>query len=264
MDHYVVAVILGVVEGLTEFIPVSSTGHLIVAASLLHFSDPSGTFEIVIQLGAVVAVIWFYRAGLTERTKGIRSSRTSRKFWLNLFTAFLPAAVLGLLTEHAITTHLFHPAVVSIALILGGIALWLIDNGHKNVSTREIHDVTLSQAALIGCVQVLALIPGVSRSGASIAGGLIVGLDRRVATEFSFYLAIPTLGAATLYKLGKSISAGALHGSGMQLMLGTFVAFLCSIATIRWFLSFVSHNSFRPIAIYRIIAGLVLLVLANR
>ena len=261
MAHYIISGLLGLIEGLTEFIPVSSTGHLIAAASILQFSDPTGTFEIVIQLGAVIAVIWFYRSGLTQR---IKAADTSKKFWLNLFIAFIPAAFIGLLAEHVIITRLFNPTVVAIALIVGGVALWLIDNGNESGSTCRIDDVALWQAALIGCVQVLALIPGVSRAGASIAGGLIAGLDRRVATEFSFYLAIPTLGAATLYKLVKSMSTGALHGSGMQLAIGTVVAFLASIVTIRWFLSYVASHTFRPFAIYRIVVGIVLLELATR
>lgn len=279
MNELLQAIILGIVEGITEFLPVSSTGHLIVAADLLNFKDSNGTFEIVIQLGAVFAVVWFYRRDLTERLRRISSDAAARKFWLNLFVAFLPAAICGLLFEKFITAHLFTPLVVAISLVAGGAVLWLadkpaaeevddsnvrnpnIDNPDSAESSpppNALDNVTIRQALLIGAAQVAALVPGVSRSGATIVGGLLSGLDRETAAAFSFYLAIPTLGGATIYKLLKSYHQIAEQGASLTIAVGTFVAFISALLVVGWLLRYIAHHSFRGFAIYRIVAGIAL------
>lgn len=265
MSDLLNAVILGIVEGTTEFLPISSTGHLIVASDLLGFKDGDGTFEIVIQLGAVLAVLWFYRRDIIERVRAIGSSHTVRRFWLNLFIAFLPAAITGLLFEKFITAHLFSPSVVAASLIIGGIILWLIERyrinerrAHQSSETVGLDSIKTRQALFIGIAQVAALVPGVSRSGASIGGGLLTGLDRETATAFSFYLALPTLGGATLYKLFKSFHQVAAGGDSLNLTVGTAIAFVVALLSIGWLLRYVAHHDFRGFAIYRVLAGALL------
>ena len=259
MWSWIVAAILGVVEGITEFLPISSTGHLIVASDLLKFEDSKGVFEIVIQLGAVLAVIWLYHKELLTQARTVASDAGVRSFWLAIVVAFIPAAILGFLFDDFITSVLFSPLVVAVSLIVGGIILWLVEGMEHRSTTTKLKDISLFQALGVGCVQVLAMIPGVSRSGATIVGGLLTGLDRPLATTFSFYLAMPTLGAATLYSLLKSFSD---LSSDMitSLLIGMVVAFVVSLMVMRWLLRFVASNSFRSFAVYRIIAGVVLLV----
>jgi undecaprenyl-diphosphatase len=260
------AIILGVVEGITEFLRISSTGHLIVASDLLRFKDAGGTFEIVIQLGAVLAVVWFYRTDLIERVCKTAASRQTRRFWLNLFVAFLPAAITGLAFEKFITEQLFSPLTVAASLIIGGIILWLVERRREITEsvptsghTIQLDRVTTRQALLIGFTQITALVPGVSRSGSSIVGGLLSGLDRETATAFSFYLAIPTLGGATLYKLLKNLHQIASQGAALNLAIGTTVAFITAWLAIGWLLRYVAHHDFRSFAVYRILAGLLII-----
>lgn len=270
MNELLQAIILGIIEGITEFLPISSTGHLIVAADLLKLNDPGGTFEIVIQLGAVLAVVWFYRRDLFRRLRGVLTDQGARRFWLVLFVAFLPAAICGLVFEKMITEHLFSPLVVAISLIAGGIILWIIDkpkiNGDEEIGSApdEPKDIsggiTYRQAILIGIAQIAALVPGVSRSGSSIAGGLLAGLDRETATAFSFYLAIPTLGGATVYKLLKSYHQILEQGASLNIAVGTIVAFFCALLVVGWLLRYIARHNFRGFAIYRIIAGSALLL----
>jgi undecaprenyl-diphosphatase len=267
MGDFIKAIILGVVEGVTEFLPISSTGHLIVASDLLRFKDVGGTFEIVIQLGAVLAVIWFYRMDLFARVRQTGGSTQARRFWLNLLIAFLPAAIIGLLFEKFITRHLFSPLVVATSLILGGIILWLVERRRKTAERVRGSDhavgldgITARQALLIGIAQMTALVPGVSRSGSTIVGGLLSGLDRETATAFSFYLAIPTLGGATLYKLLKNLHQITSEGASTNLAIGTVVAFITAWIAIGWLLRYVAHHDFRSFAVYRILAGMAVIV----
>jgi undecaprenyl-diphosphatase len=270
MNELIQVILLGIIEGITEFLPVSSTGHLIVAADLLGFKDSNATFEIVIQLGAVLAVVWIFRRDLFARLHGLWSVSNARRFWLNLFIAFLPAAVCGLFFGKLITDHLFTPLVVAISLVAGGVVLWLVDKPvSKDVDDSDssaappddkLNEITIRQSLLIGVAQVAALVPGVSRSGSSIIGGLLSGLDRKTATAFSFYLAIPTLGGATVYKLLKSYHQIVRQDASLNVAVGTIVAFISALLVVGWLLRYIAHHNFRGFAIYRIVAGIVLIL----
>ncbi len=196
------ALILGIVEGLTEFLPISSTGHLILAGDLLNFNDDRGKlFEIVIQSGAILAVVWEYRERLLKVARGATSDPAAQKFLLNLFVAFLPLAVLGLLFGKAIKAHLFNPIAVATTFILGAFVILWAERRQHVIRVQTVEEMTVVDALKLGLAQACALIPGTSRSGATIIGGLFFGLSRKAATEFSFFLAIPTLGMATLYQV---------------------------------------------------------------
>lgn len=255
-------IVLGIVEGITEFLPISSTGHLIVFADFLKFEGSvGGTFEIFIQLGAVLAVVWYYRRDLWRQARAVPSDPTVRRFWLNIGIAFLPAALVGLVLHDWIKANLFQSTVVALAMIVGGVILLLVDRREHSVSTESLYDVSPKQALGIGIAQILALIPGASRSASSIIGGLLSGLDRPTATGFSFYLAIPTLGLATVYDLIKSldqITAGDL----LNFALGAAVSFVVSLIVIGWLLRYIAHHNFKPFAVYRIVAGLLVLAWA--
>jgi undecaprenyl-diphosphatase len=253
----VVAVILGLVEGVTEFLPVSSTGHLIVAGDLLGFNDArAATFEVFIQLGAVLAVVWHYRARLFEIARRARGQE-AREFILPLIVAFLPAAMIGLLIHDWIKATLFSPIVVAGALIVGGILILVIERVHPADRITDAARMPLRTALGIGLAQVFSLIPGTSRSATTILGGYLLGCSRQAATEFSFYLAIPVLGSATLYDLYKNrhlLSADDV----VMFAIGTVVAFVTALIVIRAFLRFVGGHDFRPFAWYRIAFGLLL------
>ncbi|GGO33320.1 undecaprenyl-diphosphate phosphatase [Deinococcus humi] len=258
MNQSVTAALLGLVEGITEFLPVSSTGHLIVAADLLKFRDSGGTFEIVIQLGAVLAVIAYYWRDLLTQARALSVDRDVRQLWLGVALAFLPAAVLGFLFSSLITRYLFSPVVVAISLIVGGMVLWVIEGRPVAATTHGLTQVSPRQALLVGCAQCLALVPGVSRSASSIIGGLLTGLDRPTATAFSFYLSIPTLGAATLYALvkGRGVLGTAQLG---PLTVGLAVSFITALLAVGWLLRYVSRHTFRGFAVYRVVVGLAIL-----
>jgi undecaprenyl-diphosphatase len=253
----VVAVIMGIVEGLTEFLPVSSTGHLIIAGDLLgwHGAD-AAAFEIFIQLGAVLAVVWHYRARLWSVAAQVTAPE-GRAFMLPLFVAFLPAAVVGLLLHEWIKAALFKPLVVAAALVLGGVAILVIERMHPKEAVTDGTQVPVRIAFGIGLAQLLSLIPGTSRSATTILSGYLLGLSRVAATEFSFLLSIPVLGAATLYELAKGMRHGTMH-IDLPLIVGTVVAFVVALLVIRGFLRFVSGHDFRPFAWYRIGFGLLL------
>lgn len=258
MNNTVTAALLGLVEGITEFLPVSSTGHLIVAADLLNFRDAGGTFEIVIQLGAVLAVIVYYARDLLGQARALPERPEVRRLWLGVALAFLPAAALGFLFSDVITRYLFSPVTVAISLILGGAVLWIIEGRVFVARTTTLTQVTARQALVVGCAQCLALVPGVSRSASSIIGGLLTGLDRPTATAFSFYLSIPTLGLATLYALIKGREA--LDGTQFgPLLVGLAVSFVTALLAIGWLLRYVSRHDFRGFAVYRILAGVAIL-----
>jgi undecaprenyl-diphosphatase len=263
LDELVKATILGVVEGITEFLPISSTGHLLVAARLLRFGGSAGgTFEIFIQFGAVIALLAFYARDLIGQAVAIPRDGAVRRFWICILLAFLPAALAGVLLRGWVKTVLFaSPGLIATSFIVGGIVLIAVERlPGRTVTTREAEDVTLRQALLIGLAQVLALVPGVSRSGASIVGGMMAGLDRTAATRFSFYLAIPTLGAATLLELATSLR-DLNAGDAVLLVVGTLVALVVAFVSIGWLLRYVQRNSFVPFGVYRIVAGVVVLVL---
>jgi undecaprenyl-diphosphatase len=268
LDHptVLVALILGVVEGLTEFLPVSSTGHLIVAGSLLGYTgERAKVFEIVIQAGAILAVCWEYRRRLIAVAVGLPARRDAQRFVLNLLLAFLPAAILGLLFSKLIKGYLFAAVPVALAFVVGAlIILWVERRQRLAPSTVRIDDVDAmrwSDALKIGFAQAFALIPGTSRSGATIIGGMLFGLSRPAATEFSFFLAIPTLFAACIYDLVRNralLSADDLQGFAV----GFFAAFVSAFVCVRWLIRYVSRHDFVPFAWYRIAFGLVILFTA--
>ncbi len=262
MEDLIKAVILGIVEGLTEFLPVSSTGHLIIASNVLDFQALGGTFEIFIQIGAVLAVVWFYRAELIRQARTVTTDPAVRNLWLTIVIAAAPAGVIGIALRGWIKATLFTPVVVALALIVGGIAFIVIERRPRaSEAETESHEaLTLRQAILIGAAQVLALIPGVSRSGATILGGLAVGLSRPAATAFSFFLAIPVLGGAALVELAASLDE--INGDALGLLaVGTVVSMIFAFLSVGWLLRYVSRNTFTPFGWYRIAAGVVVLFL---
>jgi undecaprenyl-diphosphatase len=260
------AAIMGIVEGLTEFLPISSTGHLILAGSLLGFDDDKAkVFDIAIQTGAIFAVILVYWQKIRDTVASLPTDRQAQQFALNVFIAFVPAVILGLLFGKAIKAHLFTPVVVASTFIIGGfIILWAERRQEKNPSVARIHDVesmTSLDALKVGLAQCLAMIPGTSRSGATIIGGMLLGLSRKAATDFSFYLAIPTLigaGAYSLYKERSLLSLADLPMFGVGLALSFVSAWLC----IRWLLRYIATHSFVGFAYYRIVFGVVVLATA--
>lgn len=252
------ATILGIVEGITEFLPISSTGHLILAGDILGFnSDMAKTFEVFIQLGAILAVVWLYREKVSSTISDFGAAKTKR-FLLNLLIAFLPAAFFGLLTHSFIKHYLFNPVTVAIALIVGGIAMLVIERVVKNPVVMDVDNVSLKQALGIGLAQTLSLFPGVSRAGATIMGAMCLKLDRKTATEFSFFLAIPTMFAATFYDLLKDINY--LSANDLPIFaVGFIVSFLSALLVIKAFLGFIKKHTFDSFAVYRIIFGAVVL-----
>lgn len=262
------AALLGIVEGLTEFLPISSTGHLIVASSLLRFdSHATHVFEITIQAGAMLAVVWHYRMRLAATLTGWRSDPARRQFVLNLLLAFLPAAVLGLLFGSFIKTYLFTPTSVAAAFVLGGVIILVVERRQRQPRTSEsdraricsVDQLSARDALRIGILQCAALVPGTSRSGATIIGSMFLGLPRQVATEFSFYLGIPTLFAAAGYSLWQHRDALRADEAPL-LFVGTAVAFVSALACIRWLIRYVSTHDFTAFGWYRIAFGSLILL----
>ncbi|RXZ33781.1 undecaprenyl-diphosphate phosphatase [Oxalobacteraceae bacterium CAVE-383] len=267
------AIIMGIVEGLTEFLPISSTGHLILAGSLLDFTSPAfpkekaDVFEIVIQAGAILAVCWEYRARIAAVLGGLFSERKSQRLAINLIVAFLPAAILGVLFSKAIKAHLFSAVPVATAFIVGGLIILWVERRHHKGGARDfarietVDDMSVVDAFKVGCAQMFALIPGTSRSGATIIGGMLFGLSRKAATEFSFFLAIPTLFGATVYSLYKARAL--LESSDVPLFtVGTLAAFFSAFLCVRWLLRYISNHDFTLFAWYRIAFGIVILLTA--
>jgi undecaprenyl-diphosphatase len=253
------ALVMGVVEGLTEFLPISSTGHLILLGELIGFRGPPGkAFEISIQLGAILAVVWIYRAKLVELARGMWRPGLERFYVVNLACAFVPAMVIGLLFHRTITELLFSPWVVCLALIAGGVAIILIERLRPRAVIRSVPEMGPLAALIVGFGQALAMVPGTSRSGATIITALLLGVDRKTAAEFSFVLAIPTVLAATLYSLWKVRDGLAAEGLG-QIAVGFAAAFAVAFVTVRWVLSVIGRIGFTPFGWYRIALGTVML-----
>ena len=258
------AVILGLVEGLTEFLPVSSTGHLIIAGALLDFNDDKGkVFEVAIQFGAILAVCWEYRQRLTRVGRQLLGGEVAGiRFTLNLMTAFLPAAILGFLFSSKIKTFLFNPVSVASAFIIGGLLILWAERREHRIVCDHVDKMSGKLALKVGFMQALALIPGTSRSGATIIGGLFLGLSRQAATEFSFFLAMPTIFAATVYELVKYRAL--LHASDLPLFLvGFVVSFLSAILAVRGLLRYISQHDFAIFAYYRLVFGVMVLLTAH-
>jgi undecaprenyl-diphosphatase len=256
------AFILGIIEGLTEFLPVSSTGHLILAGQLLGFNDEKGkVFEIAIQFAAILAVVWEYRARLGHAVVSLRSEPASQRLALNLIVAFMPAAVLGFLFIKQIKFYLFNPIVVASALIIGGVLILWAERRQHVVRADTIDEITWRDALKVGFAQALAMIPGTSRSGATIIGGLFFGLSRKAATEFSFFLAIPTMFAATLYDVYKNRDLFSADDISL-FVVGGAASFISALLAVRGLIRFVSRHDFTVFAWYRIVFGLLVLLTA--
>jgi undecaprenyl-diphosphatase len=246
----------------TEFLPISSTGHLILAGDLLGFtSEKAKVFEVVIQTGAILAVIWYYRARFARVLSGMTGNRNSLRFVVNLLIAFLPAAVLGLLTGKYIKAHLFKPLPVALAFLIGGLAILWAERRRHRIHVDRVDDMTGADAFKVGCAQCLALIPGTSRAGATIIGGLLFGLSRQAATEFSFFLAVPTLLAAGAYDLYKNRALLSPADAGW-FAAGLIAAFVSAFLCVRWLLRYISSHDFTAFAWYRIAFALIVLVTA--
>lgn len=261
MNDIIKAIILGLVEGATEFIPVSSTGHLILAGDWLNFEGARAkTFEVFIQLGAILSVVWIYRQKVVRVFGNSWRRPEDREFLINMAIAFVPAALTGFFIHDWIKEHLFNPVTVAWALLVGGVIILLIEWWNPPVIIEDADHVPRKKALGIGLAQVLSLFPGVSRSGATIMGARSLGLSRRAATEFSFFLAIPIMFAATGYDLFKSRDTLSAADAPV-FAVGFIVSFLSALVVVKAFLGFVSHRSFRVFAWYRIIFGTLLLIM---
>jgi undecaprenyl-diphosphatase len=260
---FVKALILGVVEGLTEFLPISSTGHLVLAGELLRFTGAkSDVFKIVIQSGAMLAIVWEYREKFWRVAAGLASDRAAQRFVLNLIVAFIPAAVLGLAFNKLIKGYLFHAVPVALAFVVGGvIILWVERSLRPRVRVERVDDMTWRDALKVGFAQAFALIPGTSRSGATIIGGMLFGLSRKAATEFSFFLAVPTLVAAGAYDFWKNRALFDAGDLGL-FTVGSFTAFVSAFFCVRWLLRYIATHDFTPFAWYRIAFGAAVLITA--
>ncbi|HBY20265.1 MAG: undecaprenyl-diphosphatase [Clostridiales bacterium GWE2_32_10] len=262
MELIIQAIILGIVEGITEFLPVSSTGHLILFGDFIGFKkgDFSIMFDVIIQLGAILAVLVYYRKKIWESLKNIKPGEWGFKLWFKIFIAFLPAAALGFLLNDYIDEYLFSNVTVSIALIIGAIFMIVVEKYFANKTSDEITEISTKKSLFIGFAQCMALIPGMSRSASTIMGGMIVGLSVKVAAEFSFFLAIPTMFAATGYSIIKGFAAmGATEW--IALSVGFVTSFIVAFIVIGKFLSFLTKHSLKPFAYYRLIVGILMLIL---
>lgn len=255
------AILLGIIEGLTEFLPISSTGHLILASHVLGFDSPAGkAFEVVIQLGAILAIVWLYRAKFWDVAITLHRDRGSQHFVRNIVLAVLPSMVLGALCYQFIKGHLFNLTVVAVALILGGVAILVIERLKHRDAITSTEAMSARTAFTIGLFQCLAMIPGVSRSGATIMGALLCNVSRIAAAEFSFFLAVPTMLAASSYDLYKNWEILGEGGLGL-IAVGFVAAFITALLVVRWLVGFVQHHGFAPFAWYRIVLGMVILIL---
>ncbi len=259
-----IAILLGIIEGMTEFLPVSSTGHLILFGDLLGFQGPKGkTFEIVIQLGAILAICWIYREKILLITKGVVLRKSDDiRFAGGIILAFLPAIFLGAVLHEFIKEKLFNPFNVSIALIIGGIVILIVERYKPNAVYKKMEELPLPLYLKIGLCQCLALIPGTSRSGATIIGALLLGVERKAAAEFSFFLAIPTMFAATVFQIYSNRHE--LDFDGIQLVIAGFImAFISALLVVRIAIGYIERHGFAPFAYYRIILGALMLFILH-
>ena len=262
------SIVMGIIEGLTEFLPISSTGHLIIAGGLLNFDASIGgkaiadTFEIVIQLGAILAVVVYFIRDLLDLLRRAPHDRNAQRLLIGIAIAFIPSAVVGILLDKYIEKYLFSPFTVGIAAIVGGIIILFVEQQMRRrpMDTNTLEKVNYKQSLGIGIAQVASLFPGMSRSASTIIGGMLVGLDRPTALRFSFYLSIPTMIAATLYKLVKQL--GNIHaGQAAAFGVGLIVSFLVALVVIKWFLGYVARHDFRAFAWYRLAMGAIMIAL---
>ncbi len=253
-----VAALLGVIQGLTEFLPISSTAHLLIGARLLGFDDPGGVFTVMIQLGSILAVMWLYRAKIFHIVTRLGSDADARHFALMIVVAFIPAVVAGALLADYVTTVLYEsPKVFAVTFVLGGLVMLVVERYRPAPTVFDADRTPLTRALGIGACQVLAMVPGVSRSGATIVGGMLMGLDRAAAAEFSFFLAMPTMMAAFAHSLLK-VRHHLSSDRAAEIAVGFVMAFLASLVVVRPFLAFVRRRGFAPFAWYRIVVGLAL------
>ena len=259
MLTYLHAALLGVVQGLTEFLPISSTAHLLIGGQLLGHDDPGGVFTVMIQFGSVLAVMWLYREKIVEVILGLAGDPAARRFTLMLVVASIPAAVAGLLLSDFVKGQLYQsPGVIAAAFVLGGMAILLIERVGPRPVVFDADRTPVARAFVVGLCQMLALVPGVSRSGATIMGGMLVGLDRPAAAEFSFFLAMPALAGAFLHDLWEVRSHLSPERAG-EIAIGFVMAFLAALVVVKPFLRFVARSGFAPFAWYRIGAGVLIL-----
>lgn len=259
------AIFLGILEGFAEFLPISSTGHLIVASELVGYRDTAKIFTIVIQMGAIAAVLWFYRHDLWQKVLGLfQGDKQIRRFWIAWVAATIPAGLAGFLLRDELSVYAVS-LTVAIALIIGGVIIWLIETYHKTAKSTSLRPnfekMTLKQSVQVGLYQMLAIVPGVSRSGATIMGGLLSGLDRVTAAAFSFYLSIPILLLAGSYQLIKGHDElGTVEGGAGALVVGTVASFITALLVIRWLLRYIYKHDFKLFAYYRIILGTIIII----
>jgi len=253
------ALILGIVEGLTEFLPISSTGHQIIVADLLGFGgDRAMAFNIIIQLGAILAVVWEFRRKIIDVIVGLPRQREAQRFTVNLMVAFFPAVILGVAFADAIHEYLFNPITVAMALVIGGVIMLWAERRQHNTNIDHVDDMTWVDALKIGCIQCLAMIPGTSRSGSTIIGGLLIGLSRKAATEFSFFLAMPTMVGAAVYSGYKYRDL--FQPSDLPVFaIGFITSFIFAMIAVRGLLKFIGNHSYAMFAWYRIVFGLLIL-----
>lgn len=263
MDFVLVikAIVMGIVEGVTEFLPISSTGHLIVVGDLINFHSPGRVFEIAIQLGAILAVVVEYRYKFTQVACGMFSDTQAQRFVLNLLIAFLPAAIVGVMFISVIKTYLFNALSVATMLILGGLVILWAERRQHDIRVKDVDEMTWRDALKVGLFQVLSMIPGTSRSGATIIGGLFIGLDRKVAAEFSFFLAVPTMVAATVFDIYKHRDLLDLNDFPI-FAVGFVTAFFSALVAVRTLVRYVANHSYEIFAWYRIAFGILILITA--
>lgn len=262
MTDYLTAIFLGFIEGMTEFIPVSSTGHLILLVEGLKFPAPPGrVFEVFIQIGAILAVMVLYRAKIFQTIAGLTNDKTSQRFALNIIIGTLPALILGAMFHHFIKTALYNPLVIATALIIGGFVILFFEKKFTNPVVEDVDNISFKQAFLVGCCQAVAMIPGVSRSGATIMGSLALGLSRKAATEFSFFLAMPVMFCAVAYDLYKNWDALLTYPDPGLMFAGLAASFITALIVVKTVVGFVSKHGFAPFAWYRIGLGLAVFVI---
>jgi len=254
------AALLGIVQGLTEFLPISSTAHLLIGERLLGFQDPGGVFTVMIQLGSILAVMWLYRAKILDVLTGLPSRPEARHFALLIIVATVPALAAGALLSGFVKSVLYGSfTVIAAAFIIGGLIMLIVERSVTAVAASTIDQITVPRAAGVGVCQMMALVPGVSRSGATIVGGMLAGLDRRTAAEFSFFLAMPTMAAAFAHDL-LEVKDYLAPDRALEIAVGFVMAFLASLVVVKPFLAFVGRSGFAPFAWYRIAAGVALLM----